>query len=224
MVYRRRKSRRPRRSESYQNRSKNIRQIIRFTGPRTISNVPRNTGLSAGGMTTTIVNMIGVNGTVANYNTRTGWGTINLGTSTTAISSLSVLSHRPDALRKLVDIYAEVRINRITAHWTPCVGFDSHGRIAFSLVDGSHATDKDIVFNDVASSPNASVTNVGERSGREWVPTGPKSQSWTDHGSRAAHLIFGADKIYVPVGSTGVKSLGHILIRVNMSLRSPYPV
>lgn len=221
MVRRNNNRRRTRRPRARPMRRSNVRSVVLFRRPPNPGPVPRNTGLSAGGLTTTVAFTINVSGTASGSTTNTGWSNVTLTTTHLELSPNYIFGQRTDSIKALLAIYSEYRINRITVHWTPQIGTSGHGTLAFAIVDGSFGIFNGLTYSDVAVTPNASQTYIGQRSGRAWVPTEPTSLDWRGPTTVAAHILYAAQNVFIPVGSTSPVTLGQFFVRVNVSCRSP---
>lgn len=197
-----------------------MRPVTLFRRPPNPGSIPRTTGLSAGGLTTTVTFVVGVVGTAEGMNA-SGWARLTVQTAQFSFSPNNIFAARTDSIKGLLALYSEFRINRITAHWIPSIGTSAHGRLAFSLVDAGYGYANGMTYADVVTTPNSSQTYVGQRSGRSWVPTEPNALDWRGPTDAAAHLIYAAEQVFAPIGIEGNKDLGQFFVRVNLSLRSP---
>lgn len=222
----RRNRRRRGRNTTQRTRTRNTRALRLFRRPPRISQIPRTTGLSSGGSSTTISfeKPFQVSTSTA---TSSGIPYAKFSTSTQVIeiSPSSIFTARQDALNLLQDIYTEYRLDFLSVHWIHHLSFNSSGQIAMAVVDENFGTSDSTNFDDVRVAPNSASCHVTARSGLSWAPTEPTDQDFTNVASMRAKILVACSALQAPgiFTSNEKVTIGVLHCKARMTFRSPNP-
>lgn len=203
------------------NSGKNRRSMVLYRKPPRVSAVPRVSGLTASGLSTSVSFTININLTVTK--SASGWISATGTATAMPLNADTIFKQRPDAISNIRKMYSEFRLDRMTIHYVPLLGNTSWGQIAIAAVDDQYGIPTTAVsILDVAVAPNSRLLKCTQPGGVAWAPTEASDLDFKDPASVLATILYGCSDMRIEGKfDTTPALLGRLLCVAHLTVRSP---